>query len=38
MNLLGMDVGSLRLPLGHMEGANIDILKKELKNAGLELK
>ena len=38
MNLLGMDVGSLRLPLGHMEAKNIDILKKELKNAGLELK
>lgn len=38
MNLLGMDVGSLRLPLGHMEAKNIDILKKELKNTGLELK
>ena len=38
MNLLGMDVGSLRLPLGHMEAKNIDILKKELKNASLELK
>ena len=38
MNLLGMDVGSLRLPLGHMEAKNIDILKKELKNASLKLK
>ena len=38
MNLLGMDVGNLRLPLGHMQGNNIELLKKELKNAGLELK
>lgn len=38
MNLLGMDVGNLRLPLGHMQGNNIELLKKELKSAGFELK
>ena len=38
MNLLGMEVGNLRLPLGHMEGSNIELLKKELQNFGFELK
>ena len=37
MNLLGMDVGNLRLPLRHMEASNINLLKKELKNFGFDL-
>ncbi|WP_352417914.1 4-hydroxy-tetrahydrodipicolinate synthase [Proteiniborus sp.] len=32
MNLLGMDVGDLRLPLVEMSDENAKILKKELKN------
>lgn len=35
MNLLGMDVGSCRLPLVDMSDKNLEILKKELKNYGL---
>ncbi|MDY2736425.1 4-hydroxy-tetrahydrodipicolinate synthase [Intestinibacter sp.] len=38
MNLLGMDVGNLRLPLSHMEASNINLLKQELKNFGFDLK
>lgn len=38
MNLLGMEVGNLRLPLSHMEASNINLLKQELKNYGFELK
>lgn len=35
MNLLGMNVGNLRLPLSAMEDKNLELLKKELKNFGL---
>lgn len=36
MNLLGMDVGSVRLPLvDEMDPKNLDFLKNELKNYGL---
>ncbi|MBV7272782.1 4-hydroxy-tetrahydrodipicolinate synthase [Clostridiaceae bacterium UIB06] len=35
MNLLGMNVGNLRLPLCDMVDSNLEILKKELKNYGL---
>jgi 4-hydroxy-tetrahydrodipicolinate synthase len=35
MNVLGMNVGDLRLPLCDMVQGNLDILKKELKNYGL---
>ncbi|WML35875.1 4-hydroxy-tetrahydrodipicolinate synthase [Clostridium sp. OS1-26] len=35
MNLLGMNVGNLRLPLCDMTDANLEVLKKELKNYGL---
>lgn len=35
MNLLGMEVGNLRLPLCDMSEANLEVLKKELKNYGL---
>lgn len=35
MNLLGWNVGSLRLPLTEMEDANAAILEKELKALGL---
>jgi len=38
MNLLGMDVGDLRLPLCDMAPDNLDKLKKSLTNVGLELK
>ena len=34
-NLLGFDIGGLRLPLSEMEPKNIEILKKELANIGL---
>lgn len=35
LNILGKDVGNLRLPLTTMEDKNLEILKKELKNYGL---
>jgi len=35
MNLMGWNVGSLRLPLTEMEDANAAILAKELKALGL---
>ncbi|MCB2289601.1 4-hydroxy-tetrahydrodipicolinate synthase [Clostridium sp. CS001] len=38
MNLMGMDVGFLRLPLCEMEPANLQILKKELKSYNLTVK
>ena len=38
MNLLGFEVGNLRLPLGEMNPKNLEILKQELINAGLEVK
>lgn len=38
MNLMGMDVGNLRLPLYEMAPDNLDKLKKSLINVGLNLK
>ncbi len=35
MNIMGMKVGSCRMPLIDMSTANLDMLKKELKNYGL---
>lgn len=35
MNLLGMNVGNLRLPLCSMEDKNLNTLKSELKNHGM---
>ena len=37
MNLLGYDVGELRLPLCEMDPANVEKLKAELTNVGLKL-
>ena len=37
MNLLGFEVGSLRLPLTEMNIKNLEILKTELVNVGLSL-
>lgn len=37
MNLLGFEVGDLRLPLDNMDPANLEVLKKELVNAGLNV-
>lgn len=37
MNLLGFEVGKLRLPLAEMNENNLDKLKKELANFGFEL-
>lgn len=37
MNLLGMKVGNLRLPLCDMTEANLQILKRELSSYGLKL-
>lgn len=37
MNLLGFEVGNLRLPLAEMDNKNLEVLKKELANAGLNL-
>lgn len=37
MNLLGFEVGDLRLPLDNMDSANLEVLKKELVNAGLNV-
>lgn len=37
MNLLGFEVGNLRLPLAEMDEKNLEVLKKELANAGLKL-
>ena len=38
MNLLGMDVGELRMPLVDMEPANLERLKNTMLTAGLKLK
>lgn len=35
LRLMGYDVGHLRMPLCEMEGANLELLKTALKNAGL---
>lgn len=37
MNLLGFEVGDLRLPLDNIDPANLEVLKKELINAGLKV-
>jgi dihydrodipicolinate synthase/N-acetylneuraminate lyase len=37
MNLLGMDVGTVRLPLVSMEPKNRDILMKDMIDYGLKL-
>ncbi len=37
MNLLGFEVGNLRLPLANMNENNLEILKQELLNRGLKL-
>ncbi len=37
MNLLGFKVGDLRLPLAEMEDKNIEVLKQELVNWGLNV-
>ena len=36
-NLLGFNVGGLRLPLAEMDSKNVEILKKELINWGLNV-
>lgn len=36
-NLLGFDVGNLRLPLAEMDSKNIEVLQKELINWGLKV-
>lgn len=38
MNLMGMDVGNLRLPLYEMAPENLEILKKSMTDVGLKLK
>ncbi|NLO47394.1 MAG: 4-hydroxy-tetrahydrodipicolinate synthase [Clostridiales bacterium] len=37
MNLLGMDVGELRMPLCEMEPANLEKLKNSMRKAALEI-
>lgn len=37
VNLLGFNVGDLRLPLAEMEDQNLEVLKKELVNWGLKI-
>lgn len=37
MNLLGFEVGNLRLPLAEMDPKNLEVLKQELVNRGLNL-
>ena len=37
MNILGFNVGDLRLPLAEMDPANLEVLKKELVNFGLKV-
>ena len=38
LNLLGFEIGHLRLPLGEMNPKNLEVLKQELINAGLDVK
>ena len=38
LNLMGFGVGELKLPLCDMEPSNLEILKNELKNYGIEVK
>lgn len=37
MNLLGFEVGDLRLPLDNMDPTNLEVLKRELINVGLKV-
>ena len=37
VNLLGFNVGGLRLPLAEMDSKNLEILKRELTNLGLKI-
>ena len=37
MNLMGMEVGPLRMPLSEMEEANVEVLKKAMQGFGLKL-
>ena len=37
MNLLGFNMGDLRLPLAPMDEKNLEVLKKELVNYGFSL-
>ena len=37
VNLMGFEVGNLRLPLAEMEPQNLEVLKKELVNWGLKI-
>lgn len=37
MNFMGMEVGSLRLPLTEMEDANAECLREEMKKAGIRI-
>lgn len=36
MNILGFNVGDLRLPLAEMEETNLNVLKQELTNSGFK--
>ena len=38
MNLMGMEVGPLRMPLTEMEQAHAKVLADEMKKAGIEVK
>ena len=38
MNIMGMEVGPLRLPLTEMEKAHADILREEMKKVGIAVK
>lgn len=37
MNLMGMEVGDLRLPLTYIESDNLEVLSKHMKNFGIEV-
>ena len=37
MNLMGMEVGSLRLPLTEMEDANAKVLAEEMRKVGIKI-
>ena len=38
LNLMGFDVGKLRLPLCDMEEKNLEMLKTQMKNYGITIK
>lgn len=37
MNMMGLDVGPLRMPLTDMTGSHLDLLRKSLINAGIKI-